>query len=427
VAGSTPILWQHLFWLFGHPEVYIMILPAFGIMSEVMPAFSRKPLFGYPMVAYSTVLIMFLSYGVRAHHMFAVGQGPAADSAFALTSMLIAVPTGVKIFSWIATAWGGSLNMTTAFLFALGFIVEFTIGGLSGIMHAAPPVDLQQTDSYFIVAHIHYVLFGGSIFALFSGLYYWWPKVTGRFLDERLGKAHFWLNIIGFNLTFFPMHFLGAEGMPRRIYRYLPGMGWEFDNLLATIGAFILAFSVLLLLINIVRSLRTGLPAGADPWDSRTLEWAIPSPPPVFNFERLPIVRSRDPFWGLKYGRQTRPLQSDESAVRAEKARPAMEWAPPDEIHMPPKSIFPLLTAFGILVAGVGMMDWYRVRDTANLPATKCLACNTRLVTEKRQFVEIVEDNNVAGIEFGGSPKHRGVVSIGNDVALVRAAIHALG
>ncbi|HVO24036.1 MAG TPA: cbb3-type cytochrome c oxidase subunit I, partial [Candidatus Margulisiibacteriota bacterium] len=217
-VGASPLLWQHLFWLFGHPEVYIMALPAFGIVSEVVPVFSRKPLYGYPMMAYSTALIGFLSYGVWGHHMFAVGMGPAADSAFAVTSMLIAIPTGIKIFTWIATMWGGALNLTTAFLFSIGLIFEFTVGGLSGIMHAAVPIDLQQTDSYFVVAHLHYVLFGGAVFGIFSALYYWWPKVTGSLLDERLGKLHFWLTIIGFNGTFFPMHFLGAEGMPRRIY-----------------------------------------------------------------------------------------------------------------------------------------------------------------------------------------------------------------
>jgi cytochrome c oxidase subunit 1 len=362
VAGATPLLWQHLFWLFGHPEVYIMILPAFGIMSEVMPVFSRKPLFGYPMMAYSLVLVGFLSYGVWAHHMFAVGQGPVADSAFALTSMLIAVPTGIKIFSWIATAWGGELYMKTAFYFALGFIVEFTIGGLSGVMHAAPPVDLQQTDSYFVVAHFHYVLFGGSMFAIFAGLYYWWPKITGRLLDEWWGKLHFWLTVIGFNMTFFPMHFLGAEGMPRRVYRYAPDMGWNNLNLLATIGTFILAASVLAMLINMFKSLRHGEPAGADPWDGRTLEWTIPSPPPAYNFERVPRVHSRDPFWTAKYGRATRGLGSQPSgAASVAEESPGLSYLPPGPIHMPPPSILPLLLAAGILLAGIGMLDWYRV------------------------------------------------------------------
>jgi cytochrome c oxidase subunit 1 len=348
-VGATPLLWQHLFWLFGHPEVYIMALPAFGIVSEVIPVFSRQPLYGYPMMAYSTALIGFLSYGVWGHHMFAVGMGPAADATFAVTSMLIAIPTGIKIFTWIATMWGGALYMTTAFLFSLGLIIEFTIGGLSGVMHATVPIDLQQTDSYFVVAHLHYVLFGGVVFGIFSALYYWWPKITGRLLDERLGKLHFWLTIIGFNGTFFPMHILGAEGMPRRIYRYAPGMGWDTWNLVATLSAFVLGVSVLVLVINVVRSLRHGAVAGSDPWDGRTLEWWTPSPPPAYNFARLPVVGARDPFWISKYGRQ-RPAHR----AAADTRRPALEAAPPDPVHMPAPSVFPLLLAAGLLLVAVG-------------------------------------------------------------------------
>ncbi len=347
VAGASPLLWQHLFWLFGHPEVYIMVLPAFGIMSEIVPTFSRKPLYGYPVMAYSTALIGFLSYGVWAHHMFAVGMGPAADSAFAMTSMLIAIPTGIKIFSWIATMWGGELNLKTPFLFALAFIIQFTMGGLSGVMHAQPPIDLQQTDSYFVVAHFHYMLFGGSAFALLGGLYYWWPKVTGRLLDERLGKLNFWLMVIGFNLTFFPMHILGGEGMPRRIYRYAPYMGWNTMNLLCTIGAFMMGLSVLVLLINIYKTTRSGELAGSDPWDGRTLEWKVPSPPPEYNFKQIPLVRSRDQFWRDKYGYEggTQPSAP---------AHPPQ--APSGEIHMPEPSIYPILLAAGITMAVVGMM-----------------------------------------------------------------------
>ncbi|HEX9594374.1 MAG TPA: cytochrome c oxidase subunit I [bacterium] len=348
-VGATPLLWQHLFWLFGHPEVYILALPAFGIVSEVIPVFSRKPLFGYPMMAYSTALIGFLSYGVWGHHMFAVGMGPAAESTFAATSMLIAIPTGVKIFSWIATMWGGSLRITTAFLFSLGLIIEFTIGGLSGIMHAAVPIDLQQTDSYFVVAHLHYVLFGGSALALFSAAYYWWPKMTGRLLDERLGKWHFWLTIVGFNGTFFPMHFLGIAGMPRRIYRYAPGMGWDLWNMVATISAFILGLGVALFLVNLVLSLRRGAAAGGDPWQARTLEWWTPSPPAEHNFDRIPLVGGRDPFWGLKHGAQ-------EPAVAAGAHGPMLEAAPPDAIHLPRPSFFPVVLAAGIVLAGIGMI-----------------------------------------------------------------------
>ena len=355
-VGASPLLWQHLFWLFGHPEVYIMALPAFGIVSEVIPVFARKPLYGYPMMAYSTALIGFLSYGVWGHHMFAVGMGPAADSAFAITSMLIAIPTGIKIFTWIATMWGGSLRLTTAFLFSIGLIVEFTIGGLSGVMHAAVPLDLQQTDSYFVVAHLHYVLFGGVAFGIFSALYYWWPKITGMLLDERLGRWHFWLTIIGFNMTFFPMHILGANGMPRRIYRYAPGMGWDTWNLVATIGAFILALSVAVMFVNIFVTLFRGVAAPADPWDGRTLEWWTPSPPPEHNFTRLPIVHARDPFWILKHGRQ-RPA----TGAALDPHRPGLEAAPPDAIHTPAPSIVPLVVAVGILLAAIGAMVDLRV------------------------------------------------------------------
>jgi cytochrome c oxidase subunit 1 len=353
VAGATPLLWQHLFWLFGHPEVYIMALPAFGIISELTPTFSRKPLYGYPAMAYSTALIGFLSYGVWAHHMFAVGMGPAADSAFALTSMLIAIPTGIKIFSWIATMWGGDLKMKTPLLYAIAFIIQFTMGGLSGIMHAQPPVDLQQTDSYFVVAHFHYVLFGGSAFALLGGLYYWWPKITGKLLHEGLGKLQFWTMVIGFNLTFFPMHILGAEGMPRRIYRYSPHMGWDNTNMLCTVGAFIMATSVAILLINILMTMRDGELAGPDPWDGRGLEWKIPSPPPVYNFSEIPIVRSRDQFWHDKYGY--------EDGFVPPAPLPAHAVEEHGEIHMPAPSIYPLLMALGITMAVLGMMDWMRV------------------------------------------------------------------
>ena len=363
VAGASPLLWQHLFWLFGHPEVYIMVLPAFGIMSEIVPTFSRKPLYGYPAMAYSTALIGFLSYGVWAHHMFAVGMGPVADSAFALTSMLIAIPTGIKIFSWIATMWGGDLNMKTPFLFALAFIIQFTMGGLSGIMHAQPPVDLQQTDSYFVVAHFHYVLFGGSAFALLGGLYYWWPKVTGKLLDERLGKLNFWTIIIGFNLTFFPMHILGAEGMPRRIYRYPGDMGFNSLNMMATVGAFIMGISVLILLINIIKTIRNGEPAGPDPWDGRSLEWSIPSPPPEYNFRTIPMVRARDAFWREKYGYEGRPA----AVAPAPQAAATLE-----HIHLPAPSIYPILIAAGITMTVLGFMIWPRIIVTGAVLTLFC-------------------------------------------------------
>lgn len=300
-AGGDPLLYQHLFWLFGHPEVYILILPGMGIVSEILPVFSRKPLFGYAVVVFSGIAIGFMGWGVWAHHMFATGLGPVAVSAFSLSTMLIAVPTGVKIFNWLGTVWGGSVRLQTPMLFALGFIAMFTIGGLSGVTHSIVPADTQQTDTYYVVAHFHYVLFGGLIFAIFGGMYYWFPKLYGRKLNERLGKLNFWLMLIGFNMTFFPMHILGLEGMPRRTYRYGSGLGWDGLNLLSTVGAFVIATSVLVFLVNVVVSRRHGEVVGADPWDGRTLEWSIPSPPPEYNFAEIPRVEARDEFWHRKY------------------------------------------------------------------------------------------------------------------------------
>jgi len=343
-AGGDLHMWQHLFWIFGHPEVYILILPAMGIVSEVVPVFARKPLFGAPVVIYSGALIGFFGFGVWSHHMFAAGMGPVADAAFAVSSMLIAIPTGVKIFNWLATLWGGALRFTAAMHYALGFIALFTIGGLSGIMHASPPVDLQQTDSYFVVAHFHYVLIGGSLSGLLAGLYYWWPKITGRRLDERLGKLQFWLFFVGFNLTFFPQHYLGAIGMPRRIYTYAPEPGWAFWNLVSTVGAFVLGLSFLLLLVVAVASLRATATAGNDPWDGRTLEWRTSSPPPVENFAAVPPVHGRDTFWREKYG--------DRHGRRPTPA-PA---PPPGPLHLPSPSHFPILAALGLVVAAAGAL-----------------------------------------------------------------------
>jgi cytochrome c oxidase subunit I len=299
-AGADPLLWQHLFWIFGHPEVYILILPAFGLVSEVLPTFSRKPLFGYPVMVYSGILIGFLGFGVWAHHMFAVGMGPIADTVFSVTTMLIAIPTGVKIFNWIFTMWGGSLRFTTAMLFAMALVGMFTIGGISGIMHASPPADLQQTDTYFIVAHFHYVLVGGSLMGLFAGIYYYFPKLTGRLLDEGLGKVHFWVNLVGSNLAFFPMHYSGMLGMPRRIVTYDANQGWDGFNLLSSIGAFTMGAATLVLVYNILVSRKRGALAGNDPWGGGTLEWSIPSPPPVYNFAKIPRVTSRYPMWDVK-------------------------------------------------------------------------------------------------------------------------------
>jgi len=266
-----------------------------------LPVFSRKPLFGYPFIAGSTVAIAFLSYAVYAHHMFAVGLGIPFEALFAAATELIAVPTGIKIFNWIFTMWGGKIRFTTSMLFAVSFIILFTIGGISGVTFAIVPTDWQTTDSYYVVAHMHYVLFGGTFFAVMAGTYYWFPKGTGRMLSEKLGKWHFWLMFIGFNMTFFIQHLLGLMGMPRRVYSYDDQPNWSFFNLISTVGAFILALSVLILFINVFVSLRNGKPAGNDPWDAYTLEWATTSPPPVENFDRLPPIKGRRPLWDLKH------------------------------------------------------------------------------------------------------------------------------
>ncbi|MGI9079082.1 MAG: cytochrome c oxidase subunit I [Gemmatimonadaceae bacterium] len=376
-AGADPLLWQHLFWLFGHPEVYILILPAFGLVSEVLPTFSRKPLFGYPVMVYSIILIAFLGFGVWAHHMFSVGMGPIADSVFGVMTMLIAIPTGVKIFNWLGTMWGGAIRLTTAMLFAIGLVGLFTIGGISGVMHSSPPADLQQTDSYFVVAHFHYVLFGGSMMGLFAGMYYYFPKMNGRLLNEKLGKAHFWLTFVGMNLTFFPMHFAGLNGMARRIYRYDSNQGWDVENMTSTIGYGVLAVAMVIFVVNWFMSLRNGKRAGADPWGAPTIEWSIPSPPPEYNYARIPAIKSRYPLWDKKSPALTREVPhtkegeksidvnigghhteahihtSSDTALNAEDAHPSAHAL---GIHMPIPTIKPLIAAIGLVTPFVGLI-----------------------------------------------------------------------
>ena len=345
-AGADPLLWQHLFWIFGHPEVYILILPAFGLVSEVLPTYSKKPLFGYPVMVYSGVLIGVLGFGVWAHHMFSVGMGAIADSFFAVSTMLIAIPTGVKIFNWIGTMAQGSLRFTTSMMFGIGLIGLFTIGGISGVMHSSPPADLQQTDSYFIVAHFHYVLFGGSIMGIFAGIYHYFPKITGRLLNEKLGKYHFWLNFIAMNLTFFPMHFSGMLGMPRRIYTYDSGQGWDTFNLISSIGAYMLVVATAIFVYNFFLSRKRGEVAGSNPWGAGTLEWTIPSPPPEYNFATIPTVTSRYPLWeGNEKDMESARINSQEGKT------------PEDlDIVLPYSTIKPLVVAGAMVIMFCGLL-----------------------------------------------------------------------
>jgi len=359
--GADPLLWQHLFWIFGHPEVYVLILPAFGIISEVLPTFSRKPLFGYPFVVFSGASIGLVGFGVWAHHMFAAGLGPVSVAVFSVATMAIAIPTGVKIFNWLLTMWGGKIWYTTAMKFAIGLVILFTIGGLSGVTHSVAPSDTQQTDTYYIVAHFHYVLFGGMVFGLFSGFYYWWPKVFGKMLNEKLGSWNFWLMVIGMNMTFGPMHILGLQGQPRRMYIWTEARAGEgffnlgFWNLVASIGSFILAAGILFFLINVFYTARKGKQAPLDPWDARTLEWLTTSPPKAHNFDRIPVVHHLDEFFHRKYVEDTathtmKKVAEGEDLVRAE------EEAAEKDIHLPSASYWPLLLAFGVGVLGMGVV-----------------------------------------------------------------------
>ena len=344
--GGMPILWQHLFWVFGHPEVYILILPAMGIVSEILPTFSRKPLFGYPIVVFSGASIGFLGFSVWSHHMFTTGMGTMATAAFALATMAIAVPTGVKIFNWIGTLWGGRLSMRTPMMFALGFVWMFMIGGFSGVMHSAAPADAQQQDSYFVIAHFHYVLIGGSLFALLAGIHYWFPLMFGRKVSEFWGKLSFWVIFAGFNITFFPMHFLGLNGMPRRTFTYESNLGWNAANYIATIGALILGVGIFIYFAVMVYTFLKGEKVGKDIWDARTLEWSLPNPPPEYNYRVIPTVHARDAYW---YNKQHK------AEIAQEEAEHAKAEAAHGGIHMPHQSIYPFVASLGLFIAAIGI------------------------------------------------------------------------
>ena len=355
-AGADPLLWQHLFWIFGHPEVYILILPAFGIMSEVIPTFSRKPLFGYPFMVFSGIAIGFMGWGVWAHHMFTSGMGPISVAAFSLSTMFIAVPTGVKILNWMATMWGGKLKFTTAMLYSVGAVAMFTIGGLSGVTHAISPADTQQTDTFYIVAHFHYVIFGGSLLGMLSGFYFWWPKAFGYKLNERLGKVGFWVLLAGFNLTFGPMHILGLQGMSRRIHSYSGEAGFSFWNAWATAGAFLTAVGFLLFAVNIFhsrKSYKAGklAPVGPDPWDARSLEWMTASPVPEHNFDRAIEVSQLDDFWHRKW----EITESGKVKRRATAEEIAHDGSAVD-VHLPSPSYWPITLAFGLPLIAYGLI-----------------------------------------------------------------------
>jgi cytochrome c oxidase subunit 1 len=360
--GADPLLWQHLFWLFGHPEVYILVLPAFGIVSEVLPVFSGKPLFGYPFVVFSGAAIGFVGWGVWAHHMFASGLGPISVAVFSLSTMAIAIPTGVKIINWTLTMWGGKLRFTTAMLFAVGLIIEFTIGGLSGVTHSVAPSDTQQTDTYYIVAHFHYVIFGGAVLGLFAGLYYWWPKIFGKMLSEKWGKANFWFMIVGMNLTFGPMHILGLQGQPRRMYIWTgarAGTGFfdlAFWNLVSSLGTIVLGFGILLFFVNVLVS-RKAPKAPLDPWNARSLEWITTSPPKPHNFDRTPVVHSLDEFFHRKYEDVGEGDQHEYRLVATGEQIIAEEELNADaHIHMPSPSYWPLVLAFSLPIIAYGVI-----------------------------------------------------------------------
>jgi cytochrome c oxidase subunit I+III len=359
-TGGDPLLWQHLFWIFGHPDVYIIFLPAVGIVGSILPVFSRRPMAAYTWVVLATVLTGLMGFGVWLHHMFAVGLPQVSLTFIAAASMMIAIPSGIQVFAWLATMLGGRPVVTTAFLYVLGFVVVFVVGGITGVMFAAIPFDQQTTDSYFVVAHFHYVLVGGAVFPMIAGLYYWMPKVSGRLLDERIGKASFWLVFLGFNLTFFPMHISGLLGMPRRVYTYPADMGWGIYNLLSTIGAGLLTLGVLTVGVNVVLTLLRGRQAGPDPWGGNTLEWTTPSPPPPYNFAVIPVVRSRDPAWDEQALAEDRRRLEQGELVYAE-GHETVSTTPfaadlQGPLEMPEESWWPLALAASLALVFVGLI-----------------------------------------------------------------------
>lgn len=340
-AGGNTIIWEHFFWIFGHPEVYILILPTFGLFSELIPTFSRKRLFGYSSMVFATVLIAFLGFMVWAHHMFTVGLGNIANAIFAISTMAIGIPTGIKIFNWIFTMWGGSIRFTTPMLYAVAFIISFAMGGVTGIMVATVPADYQYHDTYFVVAHFHYVIVGGVVFAIFAATHFYWPKMFGKMLNETLGKITWALFVIGFHLTFFVQHWLGLMGMPRRVYTFLDGQGLNTGNFISTIGAFLMTVAVVILIINIVMSAFNKEAVTNDPWgDGRTLEWAVSSPPPFYNFKQLPLVRGLDAYWLEKMDGRTELTPAE----------------PISDIHMPNGSIIPFIISVGFFIASFGVI-----------------------------------------------------------------------
>ncbi|MEH6944982.1 cytochrome c oxidase subunit I [Bacillus sp. JJ722] len=372
--GGNTIIWEHLFWIFGHPEVYILILPAFGMFSEIFATFSRKRLFGYSSMVFATILIGFLGFMVWAHHMFTVGLGPIANAIFSVATMAIAVPTGIKIFNWILTMWGGSIKFTVPMLYAVAFIPSFVMGGVTGIMNAVAPADYQYHDTYFVVAHFHYVIVGGVVFGLLAGAHFYWPKMFGTMLSEALGKVTFWFFVIGFHLTFFVQHFLGLMGMPRRVFTFLPGQGLDAMNLISTVGAILMAIGTTVLLYNIIITSIKNKKVGNDPWeDGRTLEWAIASPPPHYNFKQLPLVRGLDAYWLEK-------MEGKKEMTPAE---------PLGDIHMPNNSFIPFMMSFGLFVAAFGAMYNLDEDKSWSLP----VLIIGLLITLGSMFVRSVKDD----------------------------------